>query len=192
MKPRDLDDSELVQRLREGSEDAFRRIYERYGTKLFYFARSLNVQVEDAQEIVQETFIKLWEYRHQADPALSLNAYLFTIARNLIYNQVKKWAVRQRYLAGMLQGEVPTGNIQDRELHVLIDQAMAEMPDKQRAVFRMSRFEGVPNQQIADELGISKSTVENHINKALKYLRRRLEQCGYEITTLWILFWGAH
>lgn len=184
MNPHSLDDSELTRQLREGSESAFRHIYERYGAKLFYFARNLNVQVEDAREIVQETFIRLWEYRLQADPRLSLNAYLFTIARNLIYNQVKKHAVRQRYLAGMLREGEPSGEMRDTELWALIDGVMQELPEKCREVFRLSRFDGVMNQQIAEQLGISKSTVENHLNKALRHFRKRLAEFGYALSVL--------
>ncbi|MFC3196655.1 RNA polymerase sigma-70 factor [Parapedobacter deserti] len=175
----DSDDSELIRRLQEGNEEAFRYIYDAFGKRLFYFARSLNLNTEDAQEIVQETFIRLWESRHRADAKQSLSAYVFSIARNLIYNQMKKWAVRQRYLTNVLQGDESVSEIRDSELGSLINQAMEEMPEKRREVFRMSRFEGYLNQRIADELGISKSTVENHLNKALKHMKKRLAQFGY-------------
>lgn len=184
MKQADLDDAELIRQLQAGSEDAFRRIYETYRKKLFYFARSLNLPAEDAKEIVQETFVRIWHNRHRADANHSLNAYIFTIARNLIYNELKKWAVRQRYLNGIIQSNEPVSEIRDSELRSLINRAMEEMPEKRREVFHMSRFGGYPNQRIAEELGISKSTVENHLNKALKHMRKRLAQFGYGLNLI--------
>lgn len=175
------DDSELLEQLRQGNGQAFRQIYDAYGRRLYYFARSLNLSAEDADEIVQETFVRLWIHHHRTEPGKTLHAYLITIARNLIYNLLKKKAVKERYINELMRYPTETGEIDHHELHRIIEKGVEALPDKRKRVFRMSRFEGYSNQQIAEELCISKSTVENHLNKALKQIKKLLDQYGYGI-----------
>lgn len=174
-----------IEQLIQGDEAAFRRTYEAYGPRLYYFARKLGLHEEDAEEIVQETFMRIWLSRHSIKPNLPLGGFIITIARNQIYNALKKAAVRKQYQAITSFDDVPKCEINTNELQLLIQRAVEEMPEKRRTVFRMSRFEGQLNQHIADELGISKSTVENQLNKALKFLRKRLREYGY--ATVFIL-----
>ena len=188
MKYHHVDDAKLIRLLQGGDEEAFKHTYDIYGTKLFHFVRRLGLPDEDATDVVQETFVRLWEYRWRIDAALSLDAYVFTIARNLVYNQLKRRAVKHRYLLGVLEGDQTVCEIDDRELRTLIDELVEEMPERRKAVFRMSRLEGYLNQRIAEELDISKSTVENHLNKALKHLKERLGQLGYGTAVLWSIY----
>lgn len=176
-----------VKRLIRGEEEAFRRVYQVFGDRLYYFARKLGLGREDAEEIVQETFIRLWLNRQSIDPAIPIGGFIIIIARNQIYNTLKKAAVRKQYQSITSFDDEPTGEIDSGELHSLILQAVDEMPAKRQQVFRMSRFEGRLNQQIAEELGISKSTVENQLNKALRFLRKRLRDSGYGVLLLMLL-----
>ncbi|WP_256006339.1 RNA polymerase sigma factor [Pedobacter deserti] len=167
----------LLGLLRAGDTDAFRKIYNFYGKKLFYFAKKLNLDAEDAEEIVQETFAKIWENRAGLQTGFSLNAYLMTISRNLIYNKVRKEALIRRYMGVFKEPELDV--IPDKELETSIEQILEQLPEKCRLVFRMSRFEGYSNQEIADKLSISKSTVENHINKAIHLIKTQLKGYGF-------------
>lgn len=176
-----------IERLICGDENAFRRTYQVYGRRLYYFARKLGLGSEDAEEIVQETFMRLWLHRASIKPDTPVGGLIITIARNQIYNALKKAAVRKQYLALTSFDDEPNSEINNQELAALIQKAVDEMPERRRVVFRMSRFEGQLNQHIADELGISKSTVENQLNKALKYLRRRLKDYGYGVLFMLLL-----
>jgi RNA polymerase sigma-70 factor (ECF subfamily) len=183
MRQEDFEEWELVPELRKGNPSAFRQLYSAYGPRLYGFCKRFGLTPDDAREIIQETFIRIWEHRHDIRPETSFNSYLFTIARNLIYNSLRRTAYWEKYLRqASLQwpaGESIPAPADERELQRLIGEAILELPDKCRQIFWKSRYEGFSNQQIADELAISKSTVENQLNKALKTIRKFLESNGY-------------
>jgi RNA polymerase sigma-70 factor (ECF subfamily) len=183
MRQEDFGEGELVPELGKGNPSAFRQLYSVNGPRLYGFCKHFGLNPDDAREIVQETFIRIWEHRQELRPDTSFTSYLFTIARNLIYNSVRRTAYWEKYLReASLQ--MPAGGpvsvpADERELQRLIGVAILQLPDKCRQIFWKSRYEGISNQQIADELAISKSTVENQLNKALKTIRKYLESRGY-------------
>lgn len=190
MKEDSTDEQYLVGRLREGSTSAFEALYNRSAPRLQGFAARFRLSRDEADEIVQETFIRVWRHRTDINPEASFNTYIITIAKHLIYNQIKRAEYRDTHLrqeAGklkQLQGETP---IHERELEQVIGKAIMELPDKCRLIVRKSRLEGYSNQEIADELNISKSTVENQLNKGLKRIRRFLHQSGYQASSITVL-----
>src|SRR5882757_6287727 len=171
MRQEDFEEQELVTELRKGNPSAFRQLYGAYGARLYGFCKRFGIPPEEAREVIQETFIRVWEHRHDLRSDTSFSSYLFTIARNLIYNALRHAAYWDKYLgeAGLQQraGEMVSVPADERELQRLIGEAVLLLPDKCRQIFRKSRYEGFSNQEIADELIISKSTVENQLNKAL-------------------------
>ncbi len=183
MKQEDDDEWLLIPALNNGDPSAFRRLYGDYSPRLYGFCKRFGLSPEDAREIVQETFIRIWLHRDQLRPGINFSSYIFTIARNLIYNSLRRTAYWEKYLheAGLNQvaGATTTAPGDERELQRLIGEAILQLPEKCRQIFRKSRYEGFSNQQIADELSISKSTVENQLNKALKTIRKFLENNGY-------------
>lgn len=177
-----MNEQALVQQLISGDPAAFRTLYERYAPRLAAFTVKFQASSAETDEIVQETFIRTWVHRQRIDPSLPFEAYIITIAKNLIYNHLRKAGHRQNYLREVslqsgLRQEDPA--VQIRELQELIGKAMQQLPEKCRMVFRKSRLEGYTNAQIAEEMDISRSTVENQLNKALKIIRKNLESHGY-------------
>lgn len=184
-----MNESALVQQLRSGDPSAFRLLYERYAPRLAAFATRFKASREESDEIVQETFIRIWKHRDRIDANAPFEAYIITIAKNLIYNQIRKAGHQQNYIREItyqFNQQEPGGNA--RELQQLIGKTMQELPEKCRAIFRKSRMEGYSNAQIAEEMAISKSTVENQLNKALKIMRKSLEDHGYSTSVMAILF----
>ena len=181
------DESDLLLSIKEGNTQAFRQVYDHYGKKLFYFARSMNLDHESAEEIVQETFTSVWVNRQHLKPEYSFNAYLMTIARNLIYNGVRREALMKRYVKNMEGKPAEHSHLQDNELSHIITEILQTLPEKCQQVFKMSRLEGYTNQEIADELSISKSTVENHLNKALNLFRKHLKRYDIGFLVLYLL-----
>jgi RNA polymerase sigma-70 factor, ECF subfamily len=176
--------------LKNGDRAAFTHIYHCYGPKLYAFARKLVPVPEEAEEIVQEVFIKLWEHKHFIDPQQNFDGYLFRIARNLVYNQARRhvYAVAyQQYLAGQESGT--KNEIQEKleyqELNQLLEETCASFSPVRRQVFMMSRMEGRSNSEIAEMLQTSTSNIENHVNKALREIRLKLK--SYEIIYLLLL-----
>jgi RNA polymerase sigma-70 factor (family 1) len=188
MMQEDFQERELIPELRKGNPLAFRQLYVAYGGRLYGFCARFGLASDSAREIVQETFIRVWEHRGEIRSDTSFSSYLLTIARNLIYNALRHASYRDKYLQEVrLQQPDSEGHFapaNERELQRLIGEAELQLPDKCRQIFRKSRYEGYSNQAIADELAISKSTVENQLNKALKTIRHFLGTHGYGPTLL--------
>lgn len=184
----DPNDKLLIFGLQNNDPHAYRELYTRYAPKLQAFATRFRMSREEADEIVQETFIRIWLHRHKIDADSAFSAYLITIARNLIYNQIRKTAFREDYKKDLMREKAGLEMPADSELKNLINKAVLSLPEKCRLIFRKSRFEGYTNAQIAEELRISKSTVENQLNKALKIIRKELEDKGYGTTLAFFLF----
>lgn len=169
-----------VSALKMGDRSAFEYIYYCSVTRLYTFARKMVHNEDDAEEIVQEVFVKLWERRQFLDPAQNINGYLFRIAKNIVYNKARH-QVHELAYGKYLSGNEGTGNateeqINYEELSHLLEEAFTTMPPTRKQVFVMSRIEGLSNSEIAQRLQTSNSNIENHINKALHDIRRKLER----------------
>jgi RNA polymerase sigma-70 factor (ECF subfamily) len=136
--------------------------------------------VDEAEEVVQGTFIGFWEKRENLQIETSLKAYLYRSVRNSCLNEIKRQKVRQVHAQAVLQQEVQVAEASDHdalkiELEDRIHHAIQTLPEQCRLIFKMSRFEELKYQEIADQLGLSIKTVENQIGKALKVLREQLK-----------------
>lgn len=170
---------ELVRRLSEGSEEAFNLLFHQYEKRLYAFAIKLLPHAEDAEEVVQEVFYKVWKNRALLDEDKCFKSFIFTVGKNYIYNLLSKRVSQSTYKHYMEGKKLSYASTTEdtlvlHELQNNIQSIMNAMPEKRKKVFIMSRFEGLKNHEIAEQLGISLSTVENHINKALKALKQRL------------------
>ena len=174
-------DEDLLLRVKNGDEVAFELVFYRYKGKLYNFMRRSLPADQDAESMVQDIFTKLWINRYQLDPTKSLNAFLYTIARNEIYGQLRKLLVRRKYLEE-LSFSVPNSGasteqqIEYNELIRLVTQLVNEMPEKRRVIYELSRNEGLSYKEIAQHLGISENTVDSQIRKALDYLKENLRK----------------
>ena len=175
-------ETDQVKRLIEGDEEAFKLLFFKYQTKLYAFSLKILASKEEAEEIVQEVFLKIWKSRHLLDVEKSFQAFLFTIARNHIYNQLSKKVSESTYKnhkATTYESKNSTAETTDyQELNNIVLSRVGEMPEKRKKVFLMSRYEGHSNKEIASTMQISLSTVENHLNKALKTLKNHLQIYG--------------
>ncbi|MBC3540761.1 RNA polymerase sigma-70 factor [Rufibacter sediminis] len=170
-----------IEALTTGDVAAFERLYRGLEPKLYAFAMKLVRNREDAEEIVQEVFMKVWERRAFLDPTQNLDGYLFTTAKNLVYNKARhrvyEFAFAQ-YLAdyGAVSENSTQTALEHQELVQLYEEVCASMPPVRRQVFVMSRAQGLSTSEIAAALDTSNSNIENHINKALKMLREKFKR----------------
>ncbi|HAZ04553.1 MAG: hypothetical protein A2W90_14725 [Bacteroidetes bacterium GWF2_42_66] len=174
-------DQELILRIRNGDQVAFELVFYRYKGKLYDFIRHSLPAEEDPESMVQEVFTKLWINRKQLDPSRSLNPFLYTIARNEVFGQLRKMLVRRKYLEELnysVNGLVDSTEQQFEyeELKKIVAQLIQSMPGKRREIFEMSRNEGLNYREIATALGISENTVDTQIRKALAFLRENLRK----------------
>ena len=142
----------------------------------------IHIDAEDAEEIVQETFIKLWETRDKIKVELNFNTYITTIAKNLIYDMFRKKLVEQRYyqkFQSLIQEQLAVENeLFRKNLQEVMFDSINKLSEQQREVM-MLKCKGFNNDEIAELLGISKRTVEAHLNKAYKKLRQDLGEVRY-------------
>lgn len=173
-------DEELLALL-SGNDDrkAFETLYERYSTRIFDY---IHARVNDrytAQEIVQELFVGLWQKRNVLD-VQACRSYLFSAAKNLIISHYRKEMARvvrqQNWEAERpRQEEHAYQETLVQDLQVRYQEGLHLLPDKCQRVFSLSR-QGLSNREVADQLSISEKTVEQHITKALRFLRMYLKE----------------
>ena len=157
----------------------FQKIFEEYYQGLVVFAKKYVVDLDTAREIVQDFFVKFYEKQHFLNINTSVKSYLYLSVKNSCLNYLKSNNIRQRHYENMLILENDDSDWSDKmeetELEEKIYKAVKNLPTKCSQIFKMNRFEGFSNKEIADELNISKRTVETQISKALKILREKFK-----------------
>ncbi len=172
----------IISGLIRGEVTAFDLIFEKYSQRVFQFSYQLLKNKSDAEGVVQEVFLKLWTHRHRIDPERSFEAFLFTIVNNCCVSLIRKRSTHHKYidyikainLAGQAQN--PAKQIEFQEFQHQVEQIINALPPRQREIYLLSREEGFSYREIANKLSLSINTVENHMVRALKYIRERLEE----------------
>ncbi|SFB52316.1 RNA polymerase sigma factor [Algoriphagus aquimarinus] len=183
------DFEKLAERLRHGDHKAFDQLYGKYHQKIFFFCLKYGLRQEDAEEVVQETFVKLWTSKDRIDPDKSLSSFIFTISKNIIIDNFKKKIKLQAvsvYQMKLLEPKNDVEEIMDyNDLNSTFQKTLNSLPGKRREVFELSRFKGMSHKEISKELGISPKTVENHISLALKNFKQAVQiLCLFVLTSI--------
>lgn len=172
--------TELVILLKKGDRVAFYNIYERYCKRLYGFVlRYIKVEA-DADGIVQEVFIKIWESRNKLDAYTSFESFLFTIAYNTTISLLRKRANEKKYLEHLKSiqqiQKAPDliDEIQLKELNEQVHNLLNELTPRQKEIFQLSREEGLTHDEIAKKLNISLNTVKKHMANSLSFLKSNL------------------
>jgi RNA polymerase sigma-70 factor (family 1) len=164
--------------LREGDQAVFRSVFYEYHEKIHAYVLRKTNSAYIADETLQLTFIKLWNYRNNLSDDLSLFTQLFRIVRTTMIDLIRKEQTKTATLHKYNQKPVFTNNanekLEENELKRKINSLLQQMPGMQKKVFEMNRFEGMSYRDIADTLSISIKTVETHISRALRFLRQHL------------------
>ena len=182
---------ELLERIANGDSDAFRLFFDLYKVRLYVFVEQLIHSKADTEEIIQDTFLKLW----QAAPGLlhidQPGQYVYTIARNKTLNYMRKISREQERIrqAGALRPEMDNGleeALRSKEIRQIIDRSLNHLSAQKQLIFSMSRNEGLSHEEIAAKTGLSQSRVKNILVEVLKYLRECLQQHSVSVSTF---FW---
>jgi RNA polymerase sigma-70 factor (ECF subfamily) len=169
----------LIRQFKNGDHHSFKVLYQKYAPKLYGFSRKYLNSDEDAEEIVQEIFLRIWEKRENVDESQSFSSYIFQAAKHRIFNGFRKKVNEQAYLDFVVYANDASSNFTDMEVEYQEIKSKAEavisaMPPKRQEIFRLSREQGLKNKEIAEKLQISIKTVENQMSQALKFLREEL------------------
>lgn len=175
------DERSLVLRLIEGDEDAFCELYAAYKNRLIYFAMRFLKSREYAEDIFQDAFAVVWQGRGFINPDASFSAYLYTIVRNRILNQLRDLSNQDKLREQILSQAVNYTNetkdeIIANDLRQFISRALQQLTPRQREIFQMSRERQMSHREIAEVLGISVNTVQESISISLRTLRTYLEK----------------
>ena len=183
----------LILRLIEGDEDAFCELYATYKNRLIYFAMRFLKSREYAEDVFQDAFTVVWQSRRFINPDASFSSYLYTIMRNRILNQLRNAANEEKLKESILSQALDYTEDTKREvmlndLKSLISHALQQLTPRQREIFEMCREAQLSHKEIADKLGISVNTVQEHISTSLKLIRTYLiKYSGSEYVDLLLL-----
>ena len=180
-KKKQICDFELISRIKEGDESAFRIVFDLYSSKLYAFSYRFLKEKEPCQEVVQEVFLNLWLNRAKLDTQYPIAPYLYTITRRLTLNVLRHVATSQSAMNKMWLNVKKVSNETEQEVFLddlsrFTEQVLSKMPKQQQLIFRMSRHQELSYDEIAEELNISRNTVKNHLVAALKTLRTQLNK----------------
>ncbi len=178
---------ELIDDIKAGKAEAYEYLFKNYSPRFRNYASHFIADTDDADDIIQDCFVHLWE-RRESLTSISISALLFTMVRNGCLNYLKHQALTNdynidylAYVSGSEQlyyqdflNNTDQEIIYD-ELRRQIEKVMDMLPPRSRQVFEMSRFEGLKNREISEQLGISVKVVEKHISKALATFREQFK-----------------
>lgn len=160
--------------IKKGNSRAFRKLFDAYHAKVYHYVLKFTRNEDDAEDLTQKVFIRLWENRKKIDPQRSFDAYLFTIAHHLACNHLKQKA--QHYLRLSDYEELPAASTEDllylNELSELAQHKINQLPEKRQVIFKMHYEEHLSEEEIAQALGLSIHTVRSQLNKASKSIRQ--------------------
>lgn len=169
-----------IERYTKGDMTAFDEIYDFYSRKLYGFILSYVKQRADAEEIVQEVFLKIWESRKKIDIYASFDSFIFTIAYNTSISLLRKRVNEKKYMDQLeakqqiYDADKFIDELHFNEINKQVESLLNELTPRQQEIFRLSREDGMSHQEIAQKLSISTNTVKNHLVAALAFLRSNL------------------
>ncbi|WP_277131067.1 MULTISPECIES: RNA polymerase sigma-70 factor [Bacteroides] len=184
----------LLIKLKEGSFQAFEKLYTMYSGKLYNFIMRLSSGDRYmAEEVVQSTFIRIWEVRAKVDSDASFISFLCTIAKNLLMNMYQRQTVEYVYNEYLLKSGVDRDSqteddIDLRFLNDYIDSLAEELPAQRKKIFILSKRQNYTNKEIAGMMGISESTVATQLSLAVKFMREQLMKHYDKVIALLLAF----
>jgi RNA polymerase sigma-70 factor (family 1) len=183
----------FADRLRLDDRTVIDEIYALYHHKIFRFSLAYLKNEDDAYDLVQEVFIKLWENRLSLKSDTRFDAFLFTIAKNSVLSLFRKRLTEQKYIDYL--AVTATSNTQGTEeqtnytfLKERYEQLIEQLPPKRQEIYKLSRIKGFSNKQIASLQGIAEKTVEDHLSKAFAFFKQHLGDFGIWTALFYYLF----
>ena len=177
----------LFKEIQRGNKSAFEELFLLYYDKLTAFASQYTRQIESAEEIASELFVKIWLRRDKLSDVLNPEVYLYISIKNACLNVIRADSKRSHLFKEPMEdvnAADATWNegtsMEDKELEEILDQAVAALPDRRRIIFKLIKEDGLKSSEAAKILGISVRTVENQLYKAIKTLAESIsDYLGY-------------
>lgn len=174
---KNYNERDLLLLIAEGNEQAFRQLFHHYKEKIYSVALRITRSETRAEELLQDIFMIIWLKRAHLPQLEDFNAYLFIVARNESYRELKKIAKEKKIAGGELSEDILMYEIEtDKEIslqdyNALIQKAVAQLPQQQKAVYKLIKEKGLTREQTAQAMHINSETVKSHLAKAMKAIR---------------------
>ncbi len=180
MKIKGIEEKELIKRLFDGDQIAFELIFRFYYPGLVIFARQIVLDPDDAEEIVEDFFVHIWEKRRNIKTSASIKSYLFTSIKNRSLNLLKRKQIKEKVIKELkhlveIDFLYQPDLFIESELQNKIAFTLQKLPTRTHEIFSLSRLDSLSNAEIAEKLNLSKRTVETQISNALKIFRIELK-----------------
>jgi len=175
-------DTNLVEGLKKDRLNHFNKIYDKYHKQLYVFAIHYLKDKNLSKDAVQDVFLKLWEKRKKLDDELALKNYLFTMTKNRVLNMIRKEENKKRIIDSLKKTvsnkshSVTEDEIQLNEYKQLVQKALQKISPAKREVFKMRRFSGMSNAEVAEERNVSIYTVKTQFYHVTKFIRKYLKK----------------
>jgi len=174
-------ESTWIKKLKNGDKKAFEVVFEHYKNYLYLFIRKALPSEEDPEGIVQEVFISLWLNRANLDENKPLKPWLFTIAKNQIYDHLRKIYSKRKYLDSLLSDysanpDSAANEVEYREFERYLSKKINQLPERRREIFKLSKLEGKSYREIATLLKISENTVDMQMRSANRAIYQAVKQ----------------
>jgi RNA polymerase sigma-70 factor (family 1) len=170
---------ELLRQVAKGDEAAFRILFDAYRNRLYFYILRITASKEAAEDVLQNTFLKLWLNRQELDGVQNFNAWLFRISQNDVMNSLRRRALEatilQRELARPVPGMEAGELLHYKQVREIIQKAVDTLPPQQKKVYILRREEGLKIKEIAHTLDISPLTAKKHLTAAQKTIRVALD-----------------
>ena len=169
-----------IKELKAGDEFTFKQVFDQYHQKLYFFILYKTKSEYIAEEVVQMAFTKLWQSRHTLQEEYTVSTQLFRIATTILIDFLRKYNAKDAVTSRLDVQEVERGidstneKMSGAELQKRISEAVNDLPPVRKLVFEMSREQGMTYREIAQTLCVSSKTVETHIYKALKQIKKHI------------------
>lgn len=180
----EIDDNNLILLIKEESQQAFHELFIRYAPRIYSFSYSYFKNKDDAKELVQKVFLKIWDKRNSIDISQNIRSYIFRITVNTIYDAIRRKNVEYVFKNYALHSppndtEQTLQSVIYNDLQHILNNLVQQLPEQQQLIFKLSRIDGLTNDEISEKLKLSKRTVENHLYRALSFLKKRLKLAGF-------------
>jgi len=171
----------IVNKIKQGNIRVFEKVFRELYSPLCGYANKIINDHDKAEEIVQEIFYNIWKKKEELTINISLKSYLYKSVKNGCLQIAQHQLVKDKYKQFVINSDSnkqpsPETELEVKEINMAIDQTLDALPERCKEIFYMNRFEGLKYREIAEKLSVSQKTVEANISKALKHLRKNLEQ----------------
>jgi RNA polymerase sigma-70 factor (family 1) len=174
-------DNGLIAQLRNGNKEAFKLLFEKYGTRLYQFSLKYLRDKEDAEDLLNEVFLKIWENRNTLKTNTSFQSYLFTIAYNNIRQRFLKRSREEKYIQVFAEEYLIDSSKGEDQLEYMlfvqkINKVIELLPSRRMEIFNLNYKEELKNQEIAEKLGLSEQFIKNQLSIARKFIVNKIKE----------------